>query len=142
MTPSGKVFVCCVALHTKPQKIWDARAKVFELFAAKEKFYIRGKAFSCNTDCPPLQLPSRKRSGRVRTAFASVGLVRSQAMSNFEMPVTSYFCEVSGRRPIPLATWSEEKGFIVNEVGVAEFFHGKPPDDVRDKLLARLNASS
>ncbi len=58
MTANGKVFVCCIALHTKPQKIWDARAKVLEL-VARETFFIRGKAISCNTDCPLIFFPGR-----------------------------------------------------------------------------------
>ncbi len=43
LTANGKVFVYCIVLHTKAQKIWDARAKVFELFA-REELFIRGKA--------------------------------------------------------------------------------------------------
>jgi hypothetical protein len=62
------------------------------------------------------------RSGKVRAAFASAGLVRSQVISNVVRPVTLYFCEFVGRHPIPLATWSEEKGVMVNEGGVSEAF--------------------
>ncbi len=61
--------------------------------------------------------------------------------SNVEMPVTSCFYEVTGRRLIPLATWSEEKGFVINEGGVSEAFHGKPAYGVCDQLRAKLNAS-
>ncbi len=141
MAANGNVFVYCLVLHAKPQRIWDARGKVLELFA-REDLFIRGKALTCNTDCPPRQLPTRKRSGKVCTAFFALGLVRSQVTSNFEMPVTSYFYEVAGRRPTPLATWSEEKGFIINEGGVTEAFHGKPADGVGDQLGARPNTSS